>query len=314
MDRDPSETVSDKPTPRPIIFGEILFDHFPDGTAVIGGAPLNVAIHLQRFGREPLMISRVGDDDEGRRAREVIASYGLSTDGIQTDPRLPTGKVQVELDASGTPTYDIVDMRAYDAIDADEAVAVVRTNERPAMLYHGTLALRHDASRAALDALIGVLPEAPRFVDVNLREPWWSRDDVRRVVAEAQWLKLNDEELTEIGEADGGPAHDRAEQLRRDARVGNLLVTLGADGALLLATQHEAQVHERPPEAETIVDTVGAGDALSSVMIHGALGRWAPRLSLQRGLAFATAVCGLRGAVPPPDSDFHDRFLNDWTP
>jgi len=32
------------------IFGEVLFDQFPDGQQVLGGAPFNVAWHLQAFG------------------------------------------------------------------------------------------------------------------------------------------------------------------------------------------------------------------------------------------------------------------------
>ncbi len=50
---------------RPVIFGEVLYDCFPDGQAVLGGAPFNVAWHLQGFGRAPLFISRVGDDPLG---------------------------------------------------------------------------------------------------------------------------------------------------------------------------------------------------------------------------------------------------------
>ena len=44
-----------------VIFGEVLFDDFPDG-AVLGGAPFNVAWHLQAFGLHPVMISRTGND------------------------------------------------------------------------------------------------------------------------------------------------------------------------------------------------------------------------------------------------------------
>lgn len=44
------------------IFGEVLFDHFPDGNQVLGGAPFNVAWHLQAFGQSPCMVSRVGND------------------------------------------------------------------------------------------------------------------------------------------------------------------------------------------------------------------------------------------------------------
>ncbi|MGD9171680.1 MAG: carbohydrate kinase, partial [Candidatus Thiodiazotropha sp.] len=32
------------------IFGEVLFDCFPTGEQVLGGAPFNVAWHLQAFG------------------------------------------------------------------------------------------------------------------------------------------------------------------------------------------------------------------------------------------------------------------------
>jgi fructokinase len=28
------------------VFGEVLFDYFPDGSRVLGGAPFNVAWHL----------------------------------------------------------------------------------------------------------------------------------------------------------------------------------------------------------------------------------------------------------------------------
>ena len=51
---------------RPLIIGEVLFDVMPDGTRVLGGAPFNVAWHLEAFGLRPLMITRVGADDIGR--------------------------------------------------------------------------------------------------------------------------------------------------------------------------------------------------------------------------------------------------------
>lgn len=55
-------------TPKPLIhvFGEVLFDCFPDGRRVLGGAPFNVAWNLQAFGLAPQFISRVGDDLDGK--------------------------------------------------------------------------------------------------------------------------------------------------------------------------------------------------------------------------------------------------------
>ena len=50
-----------------VIWGEVLWDRFPDG-AHLGGAPSNVAWHLGLAGGWARLVSRVGDDDDGRRA------------------------------------------------------------------------------------------------------------------------------------------------------------------------------------------------------------------------------------------------------
>ena len=62
---------------RPLIFGEVLFDHFPDGSAVLGGAPFNVAWHLQAFGLKPLFVSRVGNDAAGESVRWAMRQWRM---------------------------------------------------------------------------------------------------------------------------------------------------------------------------------------------------------------------------------------------
>ena len=56
---------------RPLVFGEVLFDEMPDGARILGGAPFNVAWHLEAFGLRPLMITRIGVDQQGD---EVLAA------------------------------------------------------------------------------------------------------------------------------------------------------------------------------------------------------------------------------------------------
>ena len=76
---------------RACIFGEVLFDHFPDGRRVLGGAPFNVAWHLQAFGEAPFLVSRVGDDEEGDEVRSAMRAWGMDPAGLQTvrAPGLP---------------------------------------------------------------------------------------------------------------------------------------------------------------------------------------------------------------------------------
>ena len=174
---------------RPVIFGEVLFDHFPDGNAVLGGAPFNVAWHLRGLGENPLLISRVGDDPTGRRVLAAMAAWGMDTTGMQVDSIHPTGRVQIEWQGS-EPSYTIPPHQAYDHI----AIAGVPDLAQPAILYHGSLALRHPTtSRATLETLL-TQTSLPVLFDVNLRSPWWNAVDVQRWAARASWVKLNQEE------------------------------------------------------------------------------------------------------------------------
>lgn len=47
------------------IFGEVLWDKFPDEQKNLGGAPFNVAWNLKGFRAQPLFISAVGNDSLG---------------------------------------------------------------------------------------------------------------------------------------------------------------------------------------------------------------------------------------------------------
>ncbi len=186
---------------RPLIVGEVLFDVMPDGTRVLGGAPFNVAWHLEAFGLRPLMITRVGADESGDEVLTAMASWGMDTSGVQRDDAHPTGRVQVDLD-DGEPTFHILPDQAYDHLDGDRAVRSV-AGETFSLLYHGSLISRGEVSSSALDDLQREAG-APVFVDVNLRDPWWDHEDVVASVRQATWVKLNEAELDLL--ADGSDA------------------------------------------------------------------------------------------------------------
>jgi fructokinase len=287
---------------RPVIFGEVLFDHFPDGSAVLGGAPFNVAWHLQAFGRSPLFISRVGDDPLGRGIREKMMNWGMDTSGLQLDSAHPTGTVEVSL-TDGEPSFDIVDARAYDFIEAN----ALPPEKNASLFYHGSLALRGAESRKAFEVLAARLA-APRFVDVNLRDPWWQREAVIGLIHGAAWVKLNEKELALL-EDPGDDLIDAAEAMRERRGLRAVVLTRGARGAQVLASGETLSVTPEP--AEQVVDTVGAGDAFTSVILLGLLNGWPLKTSLERAQVFASAIVGVRGATVQ-DSAFYAHFLAVW--
>jgi len=281
------------------IFGEVLFDHFPDGSRVLGGAPFNVAWHLQAFGQAPRLVSRVGRDPEGNEVRAAMEDWGLATGDLQIDPQRPTGRVAVSF-AEGEPAYDIVADCAYDNIEPVAANACH-------LLYHGSLATRAAGSAAALRQLRASGPHTI-FVDVNLRSPWWQQASVKALLHGAHWVKLNSDEL-ELLAPDAAAAAAAADFLRR-YNLRGLLVTHGARGAeLLMATGERLQV--APAANKEVVDTVGAGDAFAAVMLLGLLHDWPMPVVLERAQQFAGALVGRRGATVS-DPTFYGKFSRQW--
>lgn len=285
---------------RPLIFGEVLFDAFPDGSRVLGGAPFNVAWHLRALGLDPLLVSRVGADDAGDEVLRAMHDWQLDASGVQRDPDHPTGRVAVTLEG-GQPAYDILPDQAYDHIAAPLAPFPA------ALVYHGTLALRAQDSRRALDALCAD-SGAPVFVDVNLRDPWWDAGSVGERLDAARWCKLNEHELTTL--AGSGEPVAAARRLIARHDLSQLFVTLGAAGAF--ASGEDGLLAEATPEAPTaVVDTVGAGDAFAAVLIAGLLGGWPVAVTLRRAQQLASGICGLRGAVPQ-GTDLYRSMLRRW--
>ncbi len=287
----------------PILFGEVLFDRFPDGAVVLGGAPFNVAWHLQAFGQAPLFISRVGDDPLGRRIRETMLQHGMDVTGLQRDPIHPTGTVEVGFQG-GEPRYDIVSGRAYDFVD----YTALPYCPQPALLYHGSLALRNNVSREALE-VIRAQTGVPVFLDVNLRRPWWRSEVVHGLIAQARWVKLNEEELALLVPRGDGLL-SRVRHLLEEHDVEWVVVTRGAQGALFFAA-NGYQDSVRPSARHPVVDSVGAGDAFASVLILGLLRRWPLSDTLSRAQDFASALVGVQGATVS-DPAFYRPFIERW--
>lgn len=278
--------------PVPLVIGEVLFDHFPDGQTVLGGAPLNVAWNLNGFGIPAVFLSAVGDDAQGNEVRRRMGDWAMETRGLQTNSH-PTGRVSVTL-VGGQPSYDIVQEVAFDFIDPPSFT--VTPNEF-SMLVLGSLAYRSEHSRSTIRKLIAD-SKLPRFVDINIRDPFFDPGWLDVLIGGARWLKLSDEELTRLT---GSTSQSESEiqfacdQLRNRYDIETFFVTFGAKGAF--AVEKGTITHAPTTSIDHLADTVGAGDAFAAATIAGLADGLPMRSILENAVRFASQVCRLTGAT-----------------
>lgn len=306
--------VTSLPLMKPWVFGEVVLDCFEDGAKVLGGAPFNVAWHLQNLGLAPLFISAVGKDEMGGEVVEAMKSIDMAADGLQIKDDLPTGHVRVS-HSEGEPQYDIVENVAFDFID-ENAIAQPDNN---VLLYNGTLALRNQVSKASLSALIDN-HDITRFVDVNLRDPWWNLEQTIELLRYSDYVKLNEHELNILA---GEELHQQfpgepgmmnaplAEAFKQEHEIVNLIVTLGDKGASLIDAEGHCIDVPAPPRSSKFVDSVGAGDAFSAVMIFAIIHHWDLSSAMMRAQEFASFIVTQQGATCKEPSIYQD-FLSLW--
>ena len=275
-----------------VCFGEMLWDVLPSGRQP-GGAPLNVAVHLNNFGLEAQLISRVGHDKPGAELLAFVASKGLTICQVRRDETHPTGVVNANVSDRHEVTYQIVQPVAWDYIQYEPALgALVAAADA---LVFGSLAARSAASR---ETLYRLLPHARlRVFDVNLRAPHYSRDVVQYLLRQADVVKLNHHELAEImGWFGVSPAEETALAWLA-ARFGlqAVCVTKGADGAALWTG---GQLYQSPGRAVAVQDTIGSGDAFLAALLRGWLAGQPPAEYLAFAGAAGSLVATYQGATP----------------
>lgn len=283
--------------------GEILWDVMPDGK-YLGGAPANFAFHSAQLGADAHIVSAIGDDPLGGEIQAQLAELDVPTDLIAVLPNRPTGTVTVELDDAGLPSYTIHENVAWDAIPMTDAIRAAA--ERADAVCFGSLAQRSEISRATIREILAATPaECLRVFDINLRQHYFDRATLEEGLQAANVLKLNDEELPVLV---GLLENDEPLPANANFNLENVLLglvayfdlkmvalTRGARGAILVTPD---SWNESPGKKVDVVDTVGAGDAMTAAITMGLLREESPASIVRWASDLAAYVCTQAGATP----------------
>lgn len=282
---------------RILTYGAVLWDII-DGIEYIGGAPFNVAAHAAKLGCKSSIITRIGNDDRGSKALDVMRELGVDTSFVQVDPVHDTGTAVVMLAGLGVPTFYLPRDTAYEYIDlGDDDMEKIRASGFDALCF-GTLEQMNAVSRNSLHRLLECVRFKHVFYDVNIRLDFYPEDIIKKSLEHSTIVKMNDGELGLISELLYGKAVSEAEFAKRfmeDYHISVLCVTKGKDGCSVYKDNSSISFPEYVVKVE---DTVGAGDAFSAAFLAHYLKSGDAFESSRLGNIMGAYVASRKSAIP----------------
>ncbi|MEU8572570.1 ribokinase [Streptomyces asoensis] len=241
-----------------------------------GGKGANQAVAAARLGARTALLARVGDDAYGRLLLDSQRAAGVDTAGV-LEGGAPTGVALITVDPSGDNSI-VVSPGANGHLtpaDVRAAAGLVRASR--------VVSAQLEIPLETVVEVVRSLAPGSRFV-LNPSPP---RPLPAEVLAACDPLIVNEHEAAVIlGEerSGAGPEDWARTLLARGPR--SVVVTLGAQGALVASAEGVARVPSVPVDA---VDTTGAGDSFTAALA------W--RLGTGSSLAGAAAYAARVGAV-----------------
>jgi len=253
-----------------------------------GGKGSNQAVQVARLGVEVQLIGVIGDDDFGRIGTDLYRDEGVGTDHLVTTAERNTGVGFIMLDASGDnrilldpgSNEEFAPHHVQAARDAIAGCSVVMTQlEIPAETAREAMELGKKCGCITLLNPAPVRPLPPEiFPHIDLLTP--NQTEARVLLG--------------ISPDDETPDLDLCGRLL-ELGVGTVILTRGADGAVIVAPETTTEVASAPVQ---VVDSTGAGDAFNGALA-AALANGAPlEDAVRSGTRAGALACTKLGVIP----------------
>src|SRR6202795_729215 len=267
-----------------------------------GGKGGNQAVAAAQFGARSSMVSRVGNDDFGKRLLSHLKDAGVDAEHVYTDPEAGSGMSVAIIDAEGDYGAVIVsgaNLRLSNR-DLEEAREVVRSAQVLVLQNEVLEATNVAAAQLAKDYRIRVILNA---APARPLEPDLAANIDLLVVNAVEAEMICGVAVTSL------PMATEAAALLSE-QVANVVVTAGGLG--LAVAERGNTPYAEAAHPVKLVDTHGAGDAF----IGALAARWASGVSIVEAVRFANAAAALFVSTPADQkktvtSDKVIRFLSE---
>lgn len=222
-----------------------------DLTQIPGGKGANQAIAAARLGRKVKLIGRVGDDSAGEELLGALASAGVDLANVQIEQNRPSGFAMISVGPTGENSIVVSPGANSWLTEADIAGSSPALSQATVTLVQLEVPLVSVLAAARLSTGLVLLNPAPAH-----RLP-------KELLDEVDVLIPNQTELAVLAGTQVATSHDEVLAQVRLLGIERLVVTLGAQGAMVV---DNGLVEHLPAPAVEPVDTTAAGDAFCAAL------------------------------------------------
>lgn len=270
------------------VIGKDFQQHF-------GGKGANQAVMAARCGAQVFMITGVGNDNFGQAIKANLTENNISTD-LVFDFEGSSGIAHIWVEDSGENRITIIpganfQLRADDVIKKMKSISgigyVVAQCEVPLEVVD---AVFFEALKSGIKTIFNPAPFVPIPKDL---------------LEKVDWLVVNENEFSQLHPKLLGPLEDEA--INSLPRKGNLVITLGESGAVLV----DKGIRRIAAPRRSPIDTTGAGDCLIGAFVAGLARGFKPAEALKLGIVCASESVMREGAQTsyPTYDEAHEIIL-----
>ena len=238
-------------------------------TDSLGGVGRNIAENLGILGQPTILLSAVGDDNYGDRIIEETAKSTLNLDYVMRSKDYGTGTYLAHLDEEGDLVGAIADMEILAEINQEYLNKHQQIIEQASLLV-----LDANLKQQTINYLLELVAEKDIPVVVEPVSVSKGRKFIDKLDS-IDVLTPNLDEAIEILGLDYSPAEIKAdltllEKAYQEQDLSTtLVISLGLDGIAIIDQQGTEILAAYNVTKEEIVETTGAGDALTAGVIYG---------------------------------------------
>ena len=283
----------------------------------IGGAELNVAVGVTRFGLKSAWVSKLPKNGLGYMIRDRAQEFGVDCSHIVWSDKGRAGLYFVEFGASPRASSVLYD-RANSAISLIQPGEVdwakVFTGSKHFHISGITPALSPSASQVTVEAMKAAKKAGCTVsYDLNYRKKLWTPAEAKKIqepmMSDVDILITTEEDTNVVFGIKEKDYEAAAERLAKTFNFKVVAITLREDLSVwknnwtAIAYQDGKLYKDRKYEVE-IVDRVGAGDSFTSGFLYG----WIKGRDVQKGVQYGNAFAALKHTVP---GDFNWNTLEE---